>query len=585
VTGGRQPAPRAGVEVAAAGALPGALGGALLAGLIFFLNPDLPFGAASVARGTAVYAALGALAGLAATFPFLRRRRARARRALPWLLTLVLAAAAVAVWTHASRFAFFLPPGINVRMIKAAVLLSLAALIAFYTALLHSLHRRRYGPRSRLVFALLAAAALYVMVERREAFRPPPARSPRPSMVESQERPRLLVVGIDGATLDALLPAAGGGRLPFLDEVIRGGAYGRLSTLAAERRTALWTTLATGKYPYRHGVVAERVYPAPWLAPGATLELLPAGIGFARWGTFGARPRRADATDRRVLALWEILPRLGVPCGVVGWPGSDPVDGAGARFALAERFFEDPAAAGAAAPPELRERARLFRPRADDVAAAFGPGFGDPPPPEARAALAADLWRESLTRFLLEQHRDLGAVFLQLDGLAAASRRDFGGFWAARHEGVQDEAYQRSAERLEAYYAHLDGFLAALWRDTPPPRILAVVSAYGVSPPSGARRAWGELWGRPALAGGFGGAPDGLLVLYGDGIRAPSLLTGARLVDLAPTLLYSLGAPVARDLDGRVLTSAFDRPHLARRPLSFLPSYETLTTDTPTPVH
>jgi len=580
---GQRPAPRERVEIAAAGALPGALAGALLAGLIFFLNPDLPFGAASVTRGAAVYGALGALVGLAATLPFFRRRRQRARRALPWLLTLVLAAAAVAVWTHASRFAYFLPPGINVRMIKAAVLLSLAALIAFYTALLHALHRRRYGPRSRLVFALLAAAALYVMVERREAFRPPPARSPRPSAVESQQRPRLLVVGLDGATLDALLPAAGGGGLPFLDEVIRGGAYGRLSTLAAERRTALWTTLATGKYPYRHGLVSERVWPAPWLAPGATLELLPAGIGFTRWGTFGARPRRADARDRRALALWEILPRLGVPCGVVGWPGSAPVDGGAARFAVSDRFFDDSEAAGAAAPAEVAERARLFRLRSGEVAPALEAGLGDPPPPEVLAALAADLWRESLTRFLLEQHHDLGAVFLQLDGLAAVSRLDFGGFWAARHEGVQDDAYQRAAERLEAYYAHLDAFLAALWRDTPPPRVLAVVSAYGVSPPSGARRAWGELWGRPALAGGFGDSPDGLLVLYGDGIRAPSLLTGARLVDLAPTLLYSLGAPVARDLDGRVLTSAFDRTHLARRPLSFLPSYETLTSDTPAP--
>jgi len=583
VTGRRRRPPlAAGVEIAAAGALPGALAGALLAGLIFFLNPDLPFAAAPVARGAAVYGALGALAGLAASWPFLRRRRRRARRALPWLLTVVLAAVAVAAWTHASRFAFFLPPGINVRMIKAAILLSLAALIAFYTALLHALHRRPYGPRSRLAFALLAAAALYVMVERREAFRPPPARSPRPSAVESLQRPRLLVIGLDAATLDALLPAAGGGRLPFLDEVVRGGAYGRLSTLAPERRTALWTTLATGKYPYQHGVVSERVWPAPWLAPGATLELLPVGIGFARWGTFGADPRPADARDRRALALWEILPRLGVPCGVVGWPASAPVEGTAARFAVSERFFLDPAAPSAAAPPELAERARLFRLPDDEVAASYEPGLGDPPP-EIVAALGADLWRESLTRFLLEQHRDLGAVFLQLDGLAAVSRRDFGGFWAARHEGVQDEAYQRSAERLEAYYAHLDAFLAALWRDTPPPRVLALVSAHGVAPPSGGRRAWGELWNDPALEGAFTGAPDGLLALYGDGIRPHSLLTGASLVDLAPTLLYSLGAPVARDLDGRVLTSAFDRPHLARRPLSFLPSYETLTTDTPAP--
>lgn len=499
---------------------------------------------------------------------------------LPWLLTLVLAAVAVACWTHASRFAFFLPPGINVRMIKAAILLSLAALIAFYTALLHAVHRRRYGPRSRLAFALLAAAALYVMVERREAFRPPPPRSPRPSAVESQQRPRLLVVGIDGATLDAVLPAAGGGRLPFLDEVIRGGAYGRLSTLAPERRAALWTTLATGKYPYQHGIVSDRVWPAPWLAPGATFGLLPVAVGFDHWGTFGADPRPVGARDRRALALWEILPRLGVPCGVVGWPASAPVEGTAARFAVSERFFLDPDAPAAAAPPELAERARLFRLTAGEVAATLGPGSPDPAP-ELLAALAGDLWRESLTRFLLEQHRDLGAVFLQLDGLAAVSRRDFGGFWAARHEGVQDEAYQRSAERLEAYYAHLDAFLGTLWRETPPPRVLAVVSAYGVAPPSGVRRAWGELFNEPALGGTFDGAPDGLLVLYGDGIRPHSLLTGAGLVDLAPTLLYSLGAPVARDLDGRVLTSAFDRPHLARRPLNFLPSYETLTPPSP----
>lgn len=557
----------------------------LIAGLLFFLNPDLPFGPASVARGGAIYGGLWALAGAVAALPLAWRRSRRARRALPWLLTLVLAAAALLVWAHASRFAFFLPPGINVRMIKAAVWLSLAALIAFYTALLHTLHRRRYGARSRIGFALLAAAAIYVTVERREAFRPSPRPSPRPSAVESLQRPRLLVVGLDAATLDALLPAASGGRLPFLGEVIRNGAYGRLATLAAERRTALWTTLATGKYPYQHGLVSDSIYPAPWLAPGAQLELLPSWIGFGRWGTFGVEPRRAGAHDRRALALWEILPRLGVPCGVVGWPGSGPVDGTAARFALAERFFEDPREAAVAAPPELAERARLFRVRGDEIDPLLAAGFGDQPPPEILTALAADLWRESLTRFLIEQHRDLGAVFLQLDGLAAVSRLYFGGFWAARHEGVQDPAYQRAAELLEAYYAHLDGFLAALWSDTPPPRVLAVVSGYGVAPPSGAARAWGELWGEPPLGGGFGGAPDGVLVLYGDGIRSSALLTEARLVDLAPTLLYSLGAPVARDLDGRVLTSAIDRAYLARRPLSFLPSYETLTggTSTPTP--
>jgi hypothetical protein len=79
-----------------------------------------------------------------------------------------------------------------------------------------------------------------------------------------------------------------------------------------------------------------------------------------------------------------------------------------------------------------------------------------------------------------------------------------------------------------------------------------------------------------ALGGEFLEAPDGTLLLYGEGVRPGELLTGARIVDLAPTLLYGLGFPVARDLDGQVLTAAFDKGFLARNPVTFFPSYEGL---------
>ena len=48
-----------------------------------------------------------------------------------------------------------------------------------------------------------------------------------------------------------------------------------------------------------------------------------------------------------------------------------------------------------------------------------------------------------------------------------------------------------------------------------------------------------------------------------------------------PTLVYGMRFPVARDLDGRVLVSAFEPAFLARTPLTFVPSYETLATDSP----
>ena len=69
---------------------------------------------------------------------------------------------------------------------------------------------------------------------------------------------------------------------------------------------------------------------------------------------------------------------------------------------------------------------------------------------------------------------------------------------------------------------------------------------------------------------------NGVLLLYGEGIQPGALLTGARLMDVVPTLMYGMGFPVAHDLDGRVLTTAFDKRFLARHPIDFMPTYEGL---------
>jgi hypothetical protein len=546
------------------GFAPGALTGVHLAGLIFFLNPGLPFTPGPVLRGVAVYGALGGLVSLLLHLPFTWGRPRRARRILPWALTVALALSALLDWTHASYYAYFLPPGINERLIKTALWLTLGALISFYTALLHSLHRRRYGIRSRLAYAVLAVLSVYAMVDRREAFRPSPAPSPRPAAVEAGQRPRLWVVGIDSATLDAILPLAGQGRLPFFSTLLQGGAYGRLETLSPTRRDAVWTALATGKYPYKHGVMGRRSYPAGFLSPGAELRLLPAGVSFRRWGTLGNGPL-PPRPDRRALALWEILPRLGVPAGVVGWPEMAPRSGEDV-FALPDRSFSR-----RSSPWEIDPK----------LLSRFGRNIPQNNPQNTprwlSEALAADLRRQSRTLTLSGQNPQAEAVFLLLPGLRDVSRRTFGGFSAVQFEGEhRGGAARAAAERLTAYYTVLDTLLAEIWASEKGPRLLAVVSAYGVDPQGGWKRLWGQMAPGTALGGEFLGAPDGTLLLYGEGIRPGELLTGARIVDLAPTLLYGLGFPVARDLDGQVLTAAFDKGFLARNPVTFFPSYEGL---------
>jgi hypothetical protein len=558
---------RGGLAVLGGGFAPGALIGVHLAGLIFFLNPGLSFSFGPVLRGILLYGALLGLVSLVLHLPFTWGRPRRARRVLPWSLTVALAGAALLDWNHASFFAYFLPPGINERLIKTAIWLSLAALISFYTALLHSLQRRRYGLRSRLAYLLLALLSVYAMVERREAFRPRPAPTPRPASVEAGQRPTLWVLGIDSATLDAILPLAGQGRLPFFATLLKEGAYGRLESLSPTRREAVWTTLATGKYPFKHGVAGRRPYPAGFLAPGAELRLVPTGISFRRWGTFGGDPL-TGAPVREALALWEILPRLGVPAGVVGWPEASPAAGE-AIFVASDRFFRGDESAS---PAVLAAQPRRLRPDPRGIDPERLAGLGSRAPAWQLEALAGDLWRNSLTVSLAGQEPHARAVFLLLPGLREVSRRTFGGFNAVQFEGQQGGGAGVAAERLAAYYEQLDALLAETWARVEAPRLLAVVSAYGADPQGG----WRRLWGRTALGGEFLEAPDGAVLLYGAGIRPGALLTGARLVDLAPTLLYGLGFPVARDLDGRVLTAAFDKEFLAENPVTFFPSYEGL---------
>ncbi|MDX1383856.1 MAG: alkaline phosphatase family protein, partial [Thermoanaerobaculia bacterium] len=528
--------------------------------------------------GAAVCGGILGLLTLVLLTPFTWRRPRRARRLLPWSLTVVLTLAALIHWIHASYYAYLLPPGINVRLIKAAAWLTLCALVVFYTALLHSLQRRPYSVRSVLLLVVAGLVSAYVLLERREAFKPE-LEAALPSAVEARPRPLLLVVGIDSATLDAILPLAGSGHLPFFAQLIDQGTHGRLSTVPPAYEATLWTSIASGKFPDQHGVLGREVYPASILSPGDLLRLVPAGFGGPALRAVGLRPRPPDAHTKDVLVLWEVLAKLGLDVGVIGWPVSFPSDSA-LDFSFSERYFEGSYGQATARPTELVERGILFQLSTTDIDPGVVEQLGTEVPHDLLRILAGDLWRESLTTFLMDQGREVRAWFLLLPGLGEVSSRYFGSYSAVQFEGNQRPHHQQSAQFVTAYYRHLDAFLAQLWQRTEGPKLLAVVSAHGVRPSSGIRWVLNKLARHP-LEGSFAGAPDGVLFLRGDGVRKGHFLERAELIDVMPTLLYALRFPIARDLDGRVLVSAFESSLLARSPLTFVPSYETLAPEEP----
>ncbi len=60
---------------------------------------------------------------------------------------------------------------------------------------------------------------------------------------------------------------------------------------------------------------------------------------------------------------------------------------------------------------------------------------------------------------------------------------------------------------------------------------------------------------------------DGVIILDGPGVKRGVKLTGAKIIDVAPTILWAMGLPVPRYMDGKVLDGAFEPELVAERPI------------------
>ncbi|HEX5416990.1 MAG TPA: alkaline phosphatase family protein, partial [Chloroflexota bacterium] len=61
--------------------------------------------------------------------------------------------------------------------------------------------------------------------------------------------------------------------------------------------------------------------------------------------------------------------------------------------------------------------------------------------------------------------------------------------------------------------------------------------------------------------------PNGLLIMAGPGVRPGVQLADASIMDIAPTALNAIGAPIPSDMDGKVLAECFTEEYLASHPV------------------
>ncbi len=114
---------------------------------------------------------------------------------------------------------------------------------------------------------------------------------------------KVLLIGWDAADWKIINPLMDAGHMPTLEKLVNGGVIGNFATLDPPLSPTLWTSIATGKRPYKHGI-----------------------IGFTEPDPSGKGVRPVYITSRKVKAMWNIFNQHGMKSHVIGWWPSHPAE-------------------------------------------------------------------------------------------------------------------------------------------------------------------------------------------------------------------------------------------------------------------
>jgi len=382
---------------------------------------------------------------------------------------------------------------------------------------------------------------------------------------EHRDRRRLLLVGWDSADWKIIHPLLDAGAMPCLARLVEGGASGNLTTLEPQLSPMLWTSIATGKMAYHHGVP-----------------------GFTEVDPDTGRIVPVSAATRRCRTLWEMLGERGLRSHVVSWfatHGEQAADGCVVSNmfchlpgSTADQSPADwpPPPAGTYWPPELAEAMNELRVSPhdldpDEVIRLFVPeAHSVDQQKDKRLWMLAKKLAEAFSAHAAATHlmetdpnwNFMAVYYRAMDEISHL----FMPYHPPRMQGIPEADFEMYRHVVTGIYRLHDMFLERLVQLAGPDAAIVLVSDHGFHSdhlrPSFTPRvpAGITVWHRP----------QGVFVAAGPGIKTDDLVFGGRLLDVAPTILHWFGLPVGVDMEGRVLGEIFE----SRRPVETVPTWE-----------
>ncbi|MBN1950917.1 MAG: alkaline phosphatase family protein [Bacteroidales bacterium] len=357
---------------------------------------------------------------------------------------------------------------------------------------------------------------------------------------------KVLLIGWDAADWKVINPLIDAGQMPAMEKLINEGVMGNITTLEPPFSPMLWTSIATGKYADKHGV-----------------------LGFTEPDPEGMGMRPISSHSRKTKAIWNILMQNNLKSHVLGWWPSNPVEPINGIM-LSNHFAHSkgklrqpwPLMPGSVHPQVLEEFFAELRVHpmelTDQHLLPFVPDAAridqtrDP-----RLRIIAKNISEAATlhnaaTWILEtQEWDFLAIYLDtIDHFC----HGFMKYHPPRLHNVPEDDFELYKNVITSAYRYHDMMLESLMKLAGEDTTVIIVSDHGFHSDH-LRTTY--IPDEPA------GPADhhrehGIICMKGPGIKKDELVYGSSLLNITPTILTLFGLPLGKDMDGIPLLQAFD---------------------------
>jgi predicted AlkP superfamily phosphohydrolase/phosphomutase/Tfp pilus assembly protein PilF len=348
------------------------------------------------------------------------------------------------------------------------------------------------------------------------------------------------IFALDGADWELISELAGDGRLPNLKALMQGGATASVQSIQPMVSPMLWTTVATGLTPDRHGV----------------LDYIDHSLNTP-----------VSAYSRRAPALWEIADSFGRNALVANWWTDWPPSQHDNVIVDAPVELRN----DVVYPDGIRQRAASLAVPVDTVGYAqirrflnISSAEFDKAVSSGNAADPVNVFRRVLAKTWSDHRvainlyndarrnsREPLLVMMSYEGTDAVNHL-FAPFHPPYRDGVSTEGFRKFWPTVTNYYSEVDRLLGEWMGALAPDTNVMIVSAHGFR--WGKNRPWAMPNGRATLSDHRG---LGIFIAYGQRVLPMRGNFAMSIFDVAPTALALLGLPKSTEMPGNLVHWAF----------------------------